>query len=46
MSLDYLGLDYIDLLLIHWPGADEYEEADPNNLVKRHETWQTMEEFV
>ena len=33
-SLDRLGLDYVDLYLVHWPVADRYQE-----------TWPLMEEI-
>ena len=35
-SLRRLGLDYLDLYLIHWPGHDAY---------KRRKSWQAMEEI-
>ena len=33
-SLNALGLDYVDLYLIHWPGSD-----------KRRQSWQALEEI-
>ncbi|KAM7533828.1 hypothetical protein Aperf_G00000116632 [Anoplocephala perfoliata] len=55
-SLRNLGLDYLDLYLIHWPvsfhlkeGA-KYNLTDPNNLVyedhKLEDTWREMEKLV
>ena len=38
LTLDELGLDYIDLFLIHWPLPTRYE----GDFVS---TWQTLEEF-
>ena len=41
-SLDRLGLDYLDLYLIHWPKATE---DDPDWKKTFLETWQAMEEL-
>lgn len=40
-----LGLDYIDLMLIHWPGVAKTELSSPINAIKRLETWRVLEEF-
>jgi len=48
-SLERLGLGYVDLLLIHWPGPrpGEYDEtafdAAKHNRRKRHEMWKALE---
>ncbi|CAJ0581928.1 unnamed protein product, partial [Mesorhabditis spiculigera] len=45
-SLKKLQVDYIDLMLIHWPGALPDDPKDPkHNATMRKQTWQTMEEF-
>ena len=41
-SFKKLGLDYVDLYLIHWPTADGEGVASIN---KREETWKAMEEI-
>lgn len=43
VSLARLGLDTVDLYLIHWPSASE-ERSETIN--KRAETWRAMEEIV
>ncbi|MDB5238895.1 MAG: hypothetical protein JWO00_230 [Candidatus Parcubacteria bacterium] len=42
-SLGLLGLDYVDLYLIHWPGAGNIWSGKALN--KREETWKAMEEI-
>jgi len=39
-SLERLGMDYIDLYLIHWPFYDREKTGN-----KREETWKAMEEI-
>ena len=41
-SLDRLGLDYLDVYLIHWPKRSTDDEGWKENVV---ETWKTMEEL-
>jgi len=41
-SLAKLGLEYVDLYLIHWPTADNEGKISIN---KREETWKAMEEI-
>ncbi len=43
VSLAELGLDYVDLYLIHWPTAGEPSKGESIN--KREETWRAMEEI-
>lgn len=46
-SLSKLGMDFVDLYLVHWPTAGG--ERDENNLYpsinKREDTWKAMEEI-
>jgi len=44
-SLQKLGLDYVDLYLIHWPIATRLSLAKPTDGNKREETWKAMEEI-
>ena len=44
--LQRLGLDYIDLLLIHWPGAAKTPLSSAENSIKRRETWRVLERQV
>ncbi|WP_170236872.1 aldo/keto reductase [Streptococcus hyovaginalis] len=41
-SLQKLGVDYIDLLLIHWPNPKAFRD---NWMEANAETWRAMEEF-
>eukprot|EP00808_Paulinella_micropora_P018093 g1870.t1 len=44
-TLDELGVGYLDLVLVHWPGAfDETEVAYAR--AARKEMWETMESFL
>jgi diketogulonate reductase-like aldo/keto reductase len=42
-SLDDLGLDYLDLYLIHWPAAQGIPMTSEQNAVKRRESWRALE---
>ncbi len=43
-SLDSLKMNYVDLILIHWPGVKGFKQNDLKNSLKRKETWQSLEE--
>jgi diketogulonate reductase-like aldo/keto reductase len=38
-----LGLHYIDLYLIHWPGASGLKSEDPENARLRHESYRELQ---
>ncbi|XP_045601500.1 glyoxal reductase [Procambarus clarkii] len=44
-SLAALKVDYLDLFLIHWPGAQKLKPEDPRNQVLRNESWASLEEI-
>ena len=44
-SLDQLGLEYIDLFLVHWPGTQGLRVEDPQNSANRAQSWMALEEF-
>lgn len=43
VSLGKLGLEYVDLYLVHWPTAGDASKGESIN--KREETWRAMEEI-
>ncbi|RKP20148.1 glyoxal reductase [Rozella allomycis CSF55] len=43
-SLKKLGLDYIDLYLIHWPGTSSIKPNSPKNKKNRQDSWKALEE--
>lgn len=43
--VDRLNLEYVDLVLIHWPGVAKTPLYSSENAQKRRETWGVMEEF-
>lgn len=44
-SLEQLGLGYIDLYLIHWPGTQGLPVGDKQNPENRAQSWRVLEEF-
>ena len=40
-----LGTDYVDLVLVHWPGASKTPPGSEANARLRQETWRVLEEF-
>ncbi|XP_037118657.1 uncharacterized oxidoreductase Mvan_2161 [Syngnathus acus] len=44
-SLSNLGMDYIDLYLIHWPGTRGLDVTDQRNPGNRAQSWVTLEEL-
>eukprot|EP00029_Vermamoeba_vermiformis_P011336 TRINITY_DN6206_c0_g1_i1.p1 TRINITY_DN6206_c0_g1~~TRINITY_DN6206_c0_g1_i1.p1 ORF type:complete len:304 (+),score=37.67 TRINITY_DN6206_c0_g1_i1:56-967(+) len=44
-SLKRLGMDYLDLYLIHWPGVDGVDRNSKDNGKIRAETWRALEKL-
>lgn len=44
-SLQNLRTQYLDLVLIHWPGVKGLQLDDYKNVEMRKKTWQTLEQF-
>ena len=45
-SLDDLQTDYLDLYLIHWPGAQKFKHDDIRNKRLRKDSWLSLEQLV
>lgn len=43
-SLNKLKTNYIDLILIHWPGSKGLKPENAENSIKRRETWKCLEQ--
>ena len=43
--IERLGLGYVDLMLIHWPGVAKTDLSSPINSLRRLETWRVLELF-
>lgn len=46
LSLEKLGMGYIDMYLIHWPGASGLSPSDPSNRERRQGSWRALEEAL
>ena len=44
-SISLLGLDYVDLYLIHWPGKQGVKSDSIDNKMIRRESWKAMEKI-
>jgi len=40
-----LKTDYLDLLLIHWPGVNDVRSDSPENRTIRHDSWRALEKL-
>ncbi|XP_046846962.1 9,11-endoperoxide prostaglandin H2 reductase-like isoform X2 [Xenia sp. Carnegie-2017] len=45
-SIENIGYEYLDLYLIHWPGAAQLKREDPVNLTRRKESWKALEKLL
>lgn len=43
--LQRLGTDYLDLLIIHWPGTAKTAVDSPKNSESRRQTWKALVEL-
>ncbi|WIA12687.1 hypothetical protein OEZ85_006328 [Tetradesmus obliquus] len=43
--LQRLQTDYVDLMLVHWPGVARTDAASPHNAEMRWQTWQVLEQL-
>ena len=44
-SIEALGLEFIDLYLIHWPGAQGLKPGDQRNRELRQQSWSDVEKL-
>lgn len=44
-SVAELGVDYLDLYLIHWPGKQGWRSEDVRNRAAREESWKALEDL-
>ncbi|XP_061816395.2 uncharacterized oxidoreductase YtbE isoform X2 [Nerophis lumbriciformis] len=44
-SLSNLGMDYIDLYLVHWPGTQGLDVSDQHNPDNRAQSWAALEDL-
>lgn len=44
-SIQDLDCGYLDMYLIHWPGAQKLKSEDPMNAKLRAESWRALEEL-
>ncbi|KAI6175394.1 putative glyoxal reductase [Aphelenchoides bicaudatus] len=45
-SVETVGLDYLDLYLLHWPGKSGYKVSDKRNKEARKQAWQGLEKAL
>jgi len=44
-TIQFLGVDYLDLYLVHWPGVSGVSSTLNRNFAVREQTWRAMEEL-
>ncbi|XP_026194237.1 uncharacterized protein LOC34621298 [Cyclospora cayetanensis] len=44
-TIQRLGVDQLDLYLIHWPGSSGVDTSDPENRRRRIESWRALEQL-